>query len=1084
MRELQTGFETARLARRHFSFGSSSIMLPRRLRLSTIIAFPLVAATLPGGVLQAQLNTPLGELVEEFRWRSVGPVNMGGRVTDVEGIPGPSKTFYVAAAAGGIWKTTNNGTTFQQIWTDERVVSMGDIAIAPSNPDVIWAGSGEEDSRNSISPGGGIFKSEDGGETWELMGLEATEVIGRIVIHPTDPNIVHVAALGHIWGSNPERGLYRTRDGGETWELVKFISETAGFVDVVMDPRDPDRLFAASWERVRGPYFLRSGGPGSGLWLTEDGGDTWTEVTGDGFPTAEKGRIGLAMAPSNPDVMYAMVEARGEGETTGNAGNGLYRSTDGGATWEKRNSVNTRPFYYSQVRVDPQDENRVYFSSTPVRYSDDGGETYGTTTNAVHVDHHAMWIDPNDPERIVVGNDGGVAISYDKGGNWDYLNTMALGQFYDISLNMDTPYRICGGLQDNGTWCGPSRVANGQISKYHWATISGGDGFVTAQDPVDHDIVWSESQGGNMGRLNLATRNRTSIQRPNWRDGWLAKQDTIVLLTEDGAAEDDPRIVRLREEATRDSANSIMRFNWNTPFLQSAHDREWFYAAGNRVMKSEDRGDDLRIISPDLSYADAEKIAVATETTGGITPDVTGAEAYATVVALDESPLMAGKLFAGTDDGRVWMTEDDGADWTELTGRFEGVPAGTYVSRIKASNHDVNRIYVAFDNHRTNDFTPYAYVSDDNGASFRSISSNLPTGKADFVHVIEEDPVNPHLLFVGTDVGAYVSTDRGAVWQRFMHGMPAVPVHDLEVHPRDKELVAGTHGRSIWVVGIAALQGMTSDVIASGGMFAPAPPARFRTRARGGESTGQRWWSRPSPGTDAVIEYYLSESLVERGRDMAAADLPEDASPRDRVEANRLRIEIKDESGEVVRTLGGQLTAGLHRVGWNLRGMPEEVAETEPSPYEERERERLQARAEVLKDSLLAEEWDEADIDRVLNMLTQRGGNEVVVRGGGGGGGGGSVEFGDAERFQERPGESPPGRVQGRGGAGGGFAQMREIAQLLMPGSSMSQIMGRFRSRGGGGGPAPVVEPGVYTISLAVADTVFVEEIVIPEPSN
>ena len=500
----------------------------------------LVAVSVTAQSTEAQLTTPLGDLVEEFRWRSIGPVNMGGRVTDVEGVPGPSKTFFVAAAASGIWKTTNNGTTFKQVWTDERVVSMGDIAIAPSDPDIVWAGTGEEDSRNSISPGGGIFKSTDGGESWLLMGLEDTEVIGRIVIHPTNPDIVYVAALGHIWGANPERGLYRTSDGGETWDLVKFISDEAGFVDIVMDPRDPDRLFAASWERVRGPYFLRSGGPGSALWLTEDGGDTWTEVSGNGFPTAEKGRIGLAIAPSNPDVMYAMVEARGEGETEGNAGNGLYRSTDGGVTWEKRNSVNTRPFYYSQVRVDPQDSDRVYFSSTPVQFSDDGGETYGTTTNRIHVDHHAMWIDPNDSDRVIVGNDGGVAISFDKGGNWSYLNNMAMGQFYDISLNMDVPYRVCGGLQDNGTWCGPSRVANGQISKYHWATISGGDGFVTAQDPVDHDLVWSESQGGNMGRLNLATRQRTGLARPDWRAAWTAKQDTVVLLTEEGAPE-DPR---------------------------------------------------------------------------------------------------------------------------------------------------------------------------------------------------------------------------------------------------------------------------------------------------------------------------------------------------------------------------------------------------------------------------------------------------------------------------------------------------------------------------------------------------------------
>jgi len=324
----------------------------------------------------------------------------------------------------------------------------------------------------------------DGGVTWEAMGLDATQVISRIVIHPTNPDVVYVAALGHIWDSNPERGLYRTSDGGESWELVKFISDKAGFIDLVMHPTNPDVLFAAAWERVRGPYFLQSGGPGSGLWRSDDGGDSWSEVSGNGFPTAEKGRIGLAMSQSSPNVVYALVEARAEGETTGFGGSGLYRSEDGGDSWEKMNDVNTRPFYYSQVRVDPQDPDRVYFSSTPVQVSDDGGRTYGQTTVDVHVDHHAMWIDPNDPDRIVVGNDGGAAISYDRGGNWSYLNHVAQGQFYDISVNMDAPYRVCGGLQDNGTWCGPSRLPNGQITAYHWATISGGDGFVSAQDPV------------------------------------------------------------------------------------------------------------------------------------------------------------------------------------------------------------------------------------------------------------------------------------------------------------------------------------------------------------------------------------------------------------------------------------------------------------------------------------------------------------------------------------------------------------------------------------------------------------------------
>lgn len=1035
-----------------------------------LVALTLAATCmpLPAG---AQLTQPLGDAMEEFRWRQIGPTNMAGRVTDVEGVPSPSKTFWVAGAGSGVWKTTNNGTTFRQMWTDERVISMGDLAIAPSNSDIVWVGTGEEDSRNSISPGGGIWKTLDGGETWTFMGLGETQAIGRIVIHPRDPDIVYVAALGHIWGPNPERGLYRTRDGGETWELVKFVSDRAGFVDVVMDPRDPDRLFAASWERERGPYYLQSGGPGSALWKTEDGGDTWTEVSGNGFPTAEKGRIGLAIAPSSPRTMYAMVEARGEGETEGFTGNGLYRSTDAGETWEKMNDVNTRPFYYSQVRVDPRDPDRVYFSSTPVQFSNDGGVTYGTTTNGIHVDHHAMWIDPNDPDRIVVGNDGGIAISYDQGGNWSYLNHVTMGQFYDISVNMDVPYRVCGGLQDNGTWCGPSRLPGGEINRYHWATISGGDGFVSAQDPEDPDIVWSESQGGNIGRSNLATGERISLDKPDWVEAWTAKQDTIVMLMDEGVDEDDDRIERLRTEATRDSARTVLRWNWNTPFLQSSHERSWFYTAGNRVMKSTDWGDGLEIISPDLSHADPEKIRVSTETTGGITPDVTGAETYATVVALDESPLVRGKLFAGTDDGRVWMTEDDGESWVELTERIAGVPAGHYVSRIEASGHDPQRLYVTFDGHRTNDFDPYVFVSDDNGRSFRSITSDLPTGSVDFVHVIEEDPVNENLLFVGTDVGAYVSTDRGESWRRFMNGLPAVPVHDLEVHPRDRELVAGTHGRSIWIVDIAPLQQLTDAVVVDGGLFTPEPAFQFGYPARGGESYGQQHWGRPTPGSVAELSYWLTEEQATALAEAAESAEAESGDTAAEVRGDtgrgaggpRIEITVTGPDGAVFATVSGPAEAGLNRTTWDMRG---EAAEADgPSPYEAKQREEIAARGAAARDSLIAEGWSEPMLDRMMGVFTGEVSRQQMFAMFGGGGG---ASGGDPESFRERPGESPPG------GGGMDFGRLRELADVLVPGAGIGQLTRMFF---GGGGEAPLAEPGRYTLTTTVGGETFSTEL-------
>ncbi|MFQ5535966.1 MAG: WD40/YVTN/BNR-like repeat-containing protein [Gemmatimonadota bacterium] len=1059
-----------------------------------------------GGALSAQLTRPLAEdEMDAFKWRSVGPTNMMGRVTDVEGIPGPSKTFYVAAAAGGVWKTTNNGATFKLVWNGPRVASMGDIGIAPSDTNQVWVGTGEEDSRNSISPGGGIFESTDGGETWEFKGLKETQVIARIVVHPTDPDIVYVAALGHIWDSNPERGLYRTTDGGETWDLVKFVSDKAGFVDVLLDPRDPDVVWAASWERQRGPYFLQSGGPGSALWRSTDGGDTWTEVKGNGFPTAMKGRIGLAVSLSDPDIMYAMVEA--EKEEDGSGGSGLYRSEDGGLTWEKRNDENTRPFYYSQVRVDPQDPDRIYFSSTPVRYSDDGGKTWGTTTNGIHVDQHAMWIDPTDGDRMVVGNDGGVAITYDRGGNWSYLNNIALGQFYDVSYNMDVPYRVCGGLQDNGTWCGPSRLAEGRINKYHWATISGGDGFVSAQDPADPNLVWSESQGGNVGRSRLDTGERKSLRKPDWEDVWTPKQDTIVMLLEEGVPESDARIQRLREEATRDSANAVMRYNWNTPFLQSAHHREWFYMAGNRVLKSESWGDSLRIISPDLSYADPEKIEVSTKTTGGITPDVTGAETFATIVALEESPLEEGWLYAGTDDGRVWMTRDDGEHWTELTDRFSGVPEGTYVSRIEASNHDAGRFYVTFDNHRRNDFTPYLFVTDDGGKSFRSIAAGLPTGSVDFLHVVKEDPHNPDLLFVGSDVGAYVSTDRGRSWQPFMNGLPVVPVHDLEIHPRDRELIAATHGRSIWIVDIAPLEQLSDDLVAQeAALFAPKPAFQFGMEPRGGESYGQQWFSRPTPGSVAEISYYLSADAAKaiaearkaeeakrkeaagdtaqaggaRGAGAAARKAAADTAQagaggqtpggrragaaRSRRGGPQVEITITAPDGTVFRKLQGPATEGLHTIRWNFRG--EQPDAPELSPYERKERERIAARARVVADSLKEAGWSAMFLDRMVGVLTGQVSRRQMFQMFGGGGGGGAR---DPEAFQERPGER-------RGGTGFDFGRMRTLADLVMPGAGLGTL---FRRLGRGGGEAPLAEPQAYTVTLKVGEKTFTQPLIV-----
>ncbi|HEX6941097.1 MAG TPA: hypothetical protein VF158_16890 [Longimicrobiales bacterium] len=1015
-------------------------------------------------------------LLESLEWRSIGPANFGGRITDIEGIPSPSKTFFVAAATGGIWKTTNNGTTFRPVFDGHRVISMGDLAIAPSDTMQIWAGTGEEDSRNSISPGGGIYKSTDGGLTWKLMGLEKTQAIGRIVIHPTNPDIVWVAALGAIWNESPDRGLYKTTDGGKTWRRVKFVSERAGFVDIAIHPRNPDILFAASWERIRGPYFLESGGPGSALWKSTDGGETWTEVKGGGFPETEKGRIGIAIAPSDPDVVYALVEAEApDGEEGGcraakPGGCGLYRSEDGGRTWTWMNGNNVRPFYYSQVRVDPENPDRVYWSSTPVNFSDDGGKTVRQTTLGIHVDHHAMWIDPNDGARFVVGNDGGIAITFDRGGNYDFRNVIPLGQFYEVAYGMDSPYTVCGGLQDNGTWCGPSRLSDGEITNYHWTTVWGGDGFHAAIDPRDADIVYAESQGGNMGRFNRRTGERTTFDKPDWRERYRMWEDSILVLT--GGADEPPnaevarQVERIRRQQKADSAALELRFNWNTPFLLSPHDPDVFYAAGNRVLKSTKMGEELVPISPDLTYADTMKIRVSTETTGGITPDVTGAETHATIVALAESPLRRGWLFAGTDDGRVWVTRNDGGDWQELTGRFRGVPRGTWVRRIEPSHHDPDRFYVVFDGHRTGDFKPYVFVTDDGGRRFRSIVSNLPSGgPQDFVHVIREDPYDPDLLFVGTDIGVYVSLDRGASWTRFMNGLPTVPVHDLKIHPRDRELIAATHGRSIWIVDIAPLEQLDAEWIAQDGpvLFEPVPAQQFATRPVGGESAGHGVFEAPSPEYGAAIVYYVpapAEAVAAKASGDAArdGDAAGAAADRGRGERPSATITILGADGDTVRTLTGPATPGLHRVYWDFRG---EAPPAPPlTPAQRRDSIAAMARVEVVADSLVAAGVDSALVARAKRMLT--GGDDFrrLFRRGGG-----ARERG----FVERPGESPP--PSGR--RGGGEDVDRE---------ALFDVLRAFRDAGLGGrrglayrtytqaagGERPTAEPGTYTVALTI----------------
>jgi len=782
------------------------------------------------------------------------------------------------------------------------------------------------------------------------------------------------------------------------------------------------------------------------------------------------------------------------------------------------NAQNSRPFYYSPIRVDPSDPDFIMWSS-PFRFSKDGGLTVGQTTQSVHVDDHALWWDLSNPDHIIVGNDGGIAITWDKGGNWDFPNTFAIGQFYAVSYNMDVPYRVCGGLQDNGTWCGPSRRRGGPITNHMWFTVNGGDGFWAPQDQVDPNLMWAESQGGNIARINTAHGTRQGLQKPDWRSVTKEMRDELVTIEDEAGgsptSEQAARMAELAERISADSAATQLRWNWNTPVIISPHDRNVLYTGANVVLKSTERGDDLHPISPDLSYADTMKVRVSTQTTGGITPDVTGAETYATVVALDESPLRQGWLYAGTDDGRVWMTRDDGGSWTELTDRFPGVPAGTYVSRVEPSSHEADRFYVTFDGHRTNDFTPYVYVTDDGGETFRSIAAELPTGKPDFVHVIREDPANEDLLFVGTDVGVYLSMDRGGSWQRFMNGLPTVPVHDLKIQPRDHELIAATHGRSIWIADINALEQAVGRPLADEVvLFDPTPALQYGDRMVGGESVAQRVFQGESTRYGARISYYVpsevSKTVTAAAREArkAAADASDSndapggaargagggagraggaAGTTGRAQAV---VTILDAAGDTVQVVTGAVTPGLKHIYWNFQPR---TAEEGLSPSERRDSLTNVRVMREVADSLIAAGSDSSQVEQALGNFQNR-------RGRGRRPGFGGATPGGAPTFRERPGENYPTRANttpggagagrgaagagGGGGRGGGFGGVnRDFFRALR-----ARGVG-FGGFGGFGGGGALADPGTYTVELRIGDETFTTELAVvrkegydPEP--
>ena len=868
------------------------------------LMFLLAAALVltPSGFAQQDerpVNQSTDPMLDEFVFRSIGPATLGGRIDDIEALDDDPFTFYMGLATGGAWKSTNNGTTWTPIFDEYDVGSVGDIAVSQNNHDIVWIGTGEPNNRQSSSFGNGIYKSTDGGASFTHMGLEDTQTIARVVIDPNDDDTVFVAALGHLFGPGEERGVFKTTDGGQTWRKVAYVDDNTGFTDIVIDPSDSDILYAASYQRRRTPWGFNGGGIGSGIWKSTDGGENWTKLSGNGLPEDPVlGRIGLSVYRSDPNVVYAQIEVGvrrprggGRGGQRGGAAaggapddpppppdtarSGVWRSDDKGDTWQLMSNNNSRPMYYSQIRVDPTNDQVIWTMGSSLYKSVDGGRSFETVTGMGHGDHHALWINPRNGDHVLLGNDGGFNISYDGGATWDFINTMALGQFYAIGVDMRRPYYVYGGLQDNGSWGAPSATRNstGPINE-DWFRVQGSDGFYVRVDPTDHNIVYSESQGGGIRRLNLSTGEQLSI-RPRAA----------------GGGGTGSNVQPQPEEGTQ------YRFNWNTPIEISPHNRDTIYTGANVFFKSVDRGATW-VASADLTrQIDRDELDImGVNGADAMASKNDGQSNYGNITVIGESPIQPGLIWVGTDDGYVQVSRDGGVTFTNVSDRIPGLTAGHKVTRVEPSHHDAATMYLSFDGHMSDDHQPYVFVTRDGGESWQQLSEGLPTGN---VRVVREDPVNPNLLFIGTEYALYVSLDGGGEWSRFMSGMPTVRIDDMIIHPRDGDLIVGTHGRSIMIADdITPLQQLTDEVRAAEvHLFDVRPGVLWKNDvANTSRVAGTRHFRGENPAEGTGISYYLRA----------------DAS-------DEVAIAITDIEGNVVRELTGPGAAGINRVQWDLR---------------------------------------------------------------------------------------------------------------------------------------------------------------------
>jgi len=808
-------------------------------------------------------------LVNSLKMRNIGPAIMGGRVVDFAVVNSNTSIMYAAIGPSGVWKSVNSGTTWEPAFDQEGSVAVGAVAVSQSHPDIVWVGTGEGTSRNSVGIGDGVYKSEDGGKTWQNMGLENTRHISRIKIDPANPDIVYIGALGHLWGPNPERGVFRTQDGGKTWEKVLYVNEDTGIADMAADPSNSKIVYAAAWDYRRKPFHFRSGGKGSGIFRTTDGGDTWRKLR-QGLPAGDLGRIGLDVCRGNPAVVYAVVES---------SSGAVYRSDDKGESWQRVSDkrtyerINFRPFYYSRITVDPNNDLVVYVYSGSSYVSRDGGKTFKSISGQTHPDHHTMWVNPHNSQHIMDGNDGGIDISYDGGKNWHGVRTNAWSEVYQVGYDMRDPYYAYVGLQDNGSWGAPvNSLDPGGIFNFHWYVIGGGDGFYTQVDPEDYSTLYRNAHMGGITRFDVRTGDSQSIKP----------------------------VSPLGEKP--------YRFNWNSPILLSPHNNKVVYFGGNYLFKTTDGGSSWEKVSPDLSSDDPEK----QKDSGGITADNTGAEIHCTIYTIAESPVKEGVIWTGTDDGLVQITQDGGKTWTNITKNIKGLPADSWVTRIDASHFAAGTSFATFDRHRYDDYKPYVYKTADFGKTWTSLGNGLP--KVGYLHVVRQDPVNRDLLYVGSEFGLFLSLDGGRTWTSYNNEFPTIAVRDIMVHPRENDLLVGTHGRGLWIMDdIRPLQSLSGEKMNSSFELFAVRPATLYSYKSNSMYSGPYDFVAPNPHSGAGITYRLKDKP-------GAAD--------------KLSLTILDSQGNLVHKLSSPKKKGLNRGYWDLR---EQLA-GEPQPQASRQR--------------------------------------------------------------------------------------------------------------------------------------------------